>query len=357
MKIFLPLVLCLCLASARALDLDALRSHYEKAVEAARTSYETQVDGLLLRYGQHLERLAAAAQARGDLEEVLALRAEREASQARRGPGTGESDATLAALRRTLAEHLAQQGQGLTNEWIRIEATYADALRGQADGRDDAAATLAESEARLGALRGEPVAQTAAVPVAPPALELGENILSHGDFDKAGANTWRVELTSHYRNGTGLFTEPLGDTGGVRNRTMRLDRDRAAVVSVTRGIQIPKDVTELSLTWRARLLKPEREDVAVSGTGSYIVGVGTTLQRWNALTEAQRAKAVYTSRTQQAPPSGVAWQRHSAILKVDAHINYAYIRVPPGKGEWLVDDLELRPVKPKPEAAKPPPPR
>jgi hypothetical protein len=346
------------LGSAWAQDATALRGHYERAVAAAKASYDSKAGDLLKRYGEHVDRLAAEAQAKGELEEVLALQAERKASEERRAPGTGEGDALVTSLRRTLAGHLAQHGQTLTNEWIRIEETYAEALRRQPGEATDLA--LRASEERLRALKREPAPGVAAPTAKPePAPELGENILSHGDFDKADSDTWAIHLDSRFRNGTEIFTEPLGDTGGVRNRTLRLDRDRGAVIHVTRGIHIPPGVTELSMTWRARLLKPEREDVAVTGTGVYAVGVKTAPARWSSLTEAQRAAAIYESHKQLPPPSGEAWERYSAILRVDEHINQAFFRVPEGKGQWLVDDLELRPVKPKPEPAKakPPPPR
>jgi len=331
----------LLLAGVLPLHGGELDEQYLHAAGELKARHDQGMENMLTAYRRHLDQLIAAAQPRGDIESIAVYLDEKD------HPGEGVADERIRAIRAILEEQIRQHQSGhnlamleLETRYVRwLEAALAGALRGGDDealpGIED---SLESARLRLAALLpAEPAPATAPPPA--PERTLGPNLTPEGNFEEED-DRWRIVLPRTSRNRTAFVNE--GDIGR-RNRVLRVQQDAGDVVSVHRRLTLLPE-TRYEISWRTRLSRPWRGGIELRGYGTYDVGFSVSEHALRQLPAATLATIQMRERRIITPPLVPEWETHTIVVTALPHMDTLQIRIHPGEGEWMIDDVSVRPV-------------
>lgn len=324
---------------------------YREALKSARTQTREKLGELATMYQSHLRTLQRAAQAEGDLESLIVLKKEEEAVKASGAPGEFAPAGGLADARRVYAKQRAELEKERDRRLYEIHKTFVEMaenhLADQLDEHGDTLETMKravqEAKSRLAALSPDPVEEEKP---APPPERLGANILASGDVDSANERGWRVANPGK-RNKTGWYQEP----NSGRNMVFRFEQNERSRVGVARNIKL-KPGTTYRITYRARLLRPWKDDVALRGKGNYRMGFRIPGHIYNAMPLAVRRKHRRRVAFTRQPPPDREWQDYRGKLTAHPRQSVFYIHASDGEGDFLIDDIQIRPILPPKEKKK-----
>lgn len=328
------------LLTAHSGPAESLDTQYASAVQEAREAHAARMEQLDLMYQNHLERLIAAAQPRGDIESIVLFLDEKE------NTGAGGDHADLVNARQSLYAQRSRFEERLRGKLLRIEERYKEMLEAEMssltrEGRiEDAMAlndALEEVRGRIEALRPPEPEK----PDEPETPRVGDNIFPQGDMEDE--DRWRVSSPGG-RNRTGFHSESRHETGAAaRNQTLRFDMHENRRGSAHHRVPLRNGQT-YQLTWRARLLRPWRQGIELRGKGHYMIGVRINGSQWRAFTPQQQLQIRRYRRFQITPPDSTDWESHSRTFEAGPHMDEFFITVSSGEGDFLIDDVEIRPI-------------
>lgn len=327
-----------------AQETDDLTARYTDAVREARQQHTQREEQLLEMYRSHLDRLIAAAQPQGDIESIVVYLDEKET------PGEGEAHALLRTPRESLRQQRERLQQQYRDDRLRIERQYEAALDRQIQaytrsGDIDAAVatsdTLQEVRERIAQL--EPRSDsTEAAPE--PDVRLGPEVLADGNLDDANEDHWRFSAPGG-RNRTGFHTESRQEAGGQRNKVLRFQQDERRGLGVHRGVSLRPN-QEYLLSWRHRLQSPWSQGIELRGKGHYYIGVRIPPATYRNFPLAQQQRFRPHARARINPPNSTEWVQMERRIRTGPHMNQLFISVSSGEGDFLIDDISIRPILP-----------
>jgi len=347
-------ILCgLLLLGGVPLRAEALDEQYRQAAERLAQSHEQRVQQILGAYRQHLDSLIAGAQPRGDIESIVVYLDEKA------NPGEGAADTRIRGIRAILTEQLQRLESGQNQEQLQLETQYvrglelrlAEALRNTDDER------VHHIEERLGMARrrlaeltppSESDAEPSSPPASPPDRRLGPDLIPDGNFEDGGEDWWSVQIRPNTRNRSGF----VSDSGirGDRNRVLRVQQDERHTILVQRRVGLTEG-TRYEISWRSRLSRDWRFGIELRGYGTYDMGfriAHNTFERLpddvqKSIRDHQRGHTLRKIN----PPRDSEWVTHTVNLTAYAHMDMLEIRINPGEGEWLIDDISIRAILPR----------
>jgi len=108
------------------------------------------------------------------------------------------------------------------------------------------------------------------------------------------------------------------------------------------------------VSWRARMLRPWREGVAMRGKGRYSIGFRIPPDVLNAMPPFQRQEARPRVVVGMDPPPDREWREFSQDIKTEPLMTLLILRASDGEGDFLIDDIQIREIlPPEPEPAEP----
>lgn len=344
MKNLVSLSLICLLLSGISLKAEPFIEQFEVAFARARTAHEERTETLLTAYRAHLDRLIAAAQPEGDIESIVVFLDEKA------NPGVGPADPRITQLRGTLQQQMeriqAQWSQDQIGLLTRLttglgtlvqEATRGGDLERAQQLRD----RMIEAETRIAALQPDPAAATQQT-----ARRLGDNLLPSGDFEERADDRWRFRIPDSNRNRSGIYTESRAETRTAnRNRALRLQQHESSELRITHPVSVQAG-QQYEISWRARLLTPWRHGIELRGHGSYHMGFHIPHHRFQTLSLLEQASVRRSATTRIEPPMSTEWERKSVTVQAHPHMIEFILTVSSGEGDWLIDDLQIRPVLP-----------
>lgn len=319
---------------------ESLESRYTAAIQEAREAHALRMEHLQRMYHNHLDRLIAAAQPRGDIESIVLFLDEKETL------GSGGNHPELNSARQSLTAQQTRLETQFREDVLRIEQRYGEALEAEiasltrAGRLEEAMAlsqTLAGVRERQEALRPREEEE----PAEPEGPRLGDNIFPRGNMEDDGR--WRISNLGG-RNRTGFHSESRHETGGpARNQTIRFEMHERRGAHASHPVQL-RDGQEYQITWRARQLRPWRQGIELRGKGHYMVGFQIGDRRWRTFTPEQQLAIRRQRRKQITPPDTTEWQTYTRTVLAGPHMDEFFISVSPGEGDFLIDDVEIRPI-------------
>lgn len=321
-----------------SLQADSLEEQYQAAVERIHSRHNERWEHLLTSYRNHLDRLIAEAQPRGDIESIAVYLDEKE------DPGTQLPTPALEMARASL-DAQQQRMESERNEELRNMANiYLERLEQQV--RDytragDLETAIAASN-RIKAVRSQLEGRAATADGIDPA-SLGPNLFPQGSFDQVRTENWVRRIPGRDTNRSGFHIDTRAGESRERNTVLRIHQDERRPVFF--GHPLPLEAgRRYQLSWRVSMARPWRSGIALRGKGHYQIGFQIDDAHFRTLDEQDQILLTRRSDHSLEPPPASAWEHHAVVLEAGQHMNQLFINASRGEGEFLMDDIEVREI-------------
>jgi len=324
-----------------------LLDSYEKALADAEAAHQTQKAKLVEFYVNYLEDLARKSQQEGDLETLIVLKAEQQATREQGQPPGEPAGPVVETARTAFLSHAKKLEEELAGKKAALELTLLENLEQEIsrltrEDQIEEARKLQEIQKELLAKQAPPTP----TPSPKPKEKLGPNLFANGSFDDAPEGAWRVNAPGG-RNKSGIYQEP---NSGM-NLVFRIEQSERANPSAYHAVPLKAGKT-YRIRWRIRMLRPWRSGIELRGKGNYRMGFRIPGRVWNAWPEAEQMKHRHRIDFARQPPPDREWRWMQANLKViNKYQTEFYVNASRGEGDFLIDDIEIREILP-PEKKK-----
>lgn len=329
--------LLLTLLCARA---DDLSDQYQAAVDRIHARHDEKHEQLLNSYRNHLDRLIAESQPRGDIEAIAVYLDEKEAPGTQSPtPALEMARAALDTQRQRMETERNEELQNMANIYLeRLEQQVRDFTR--AGDLENAIAASQRIEAVQNQLAGRlPDANPDGIDHA----NLGPDLFPEGQFDSATPEKWVQRIPGDGQNRSGFHIDTRAGMSRDRNTVLRIHQDERRPVFF--GHPLPLEPGKrYQLSWRVSMARPWRSGIELRGKGHYQIGFQIEDSRFILLPEQDQVLLPRNAAQSLEPPPSTEWEQHSVILEAGTHMNQLFIDASRGEGEFLIDDIRVREV-------------
>jgi hypothetical protein len=330
-------VLLTCLTASR-LPADSLSEQYQAAVDRIHARHDEQWEQLLVRYREHLDRLIAEAQPRGDIESIAVYLDEKEE------PGTQPPTPALEMARAALDTQQARMERERDEELRNMANIFLERLEQQV--RDytragDLESAIAASN-RMQAVRDQLAGRTPGAGGVDPA-NLGPNLFPQGNFERVRAENWVQRIPGRDSNRSGFHIDTRAGESRERNTVLRLHQHERQPVFFGHSLGL-QEGKKYQVTWRVSMARPWRSGIELRGKGHYEVGFRISDGQFAQLGEQDQVLLRRTRSHSAEPPPSSAWVHKAVVLEAGPRMDQLFISASRGEGEFLIDDIEVREI-------------
>ncbi len=323
---------------ASSLPADGLDEQYQAAVERIHSRHNERWEQLLSSYRNHLDRLIAEAQPRGDIESIAVYLDEKEE------PGTQPPTPALETARAALDTQRERMESERNEELRKMADIYLERLEQQV--RDftragDLEKAIAASN-RMQAVRDQLAGRSPGADGVDPA-SLGPNLFPQGSFGQVQAENWVQRIPGRDTNRSGFHIDTRAGESRERNTVLRIHQHEHRPVFFGHPLTL-EEGRRYQVSWRVSMARPWRSGIELRGKGHYQIGFQIDDHQFNGLSEQDQVLLSRRSAHSLEPPPGSAWEHHAVVLEAGRHMNQIFIDASRGEGEFLIDDIEVRAI-------------